>query len=77
MITIEMGFKDTEMVIMDPDGELEDVTVYLDEDCVFIRQWDEMVQGHDLIQFSHKTFEMFLLALNLPEGLYVTTETKR
>lgn len=77
MITIETGFKDTEIVIMDPDGKLEDISVYLDEEGVFIRQWDETLQGHDLIQFSHNTFEMFLKALDLPEGLYVTTRTKR
>lgn len=76
MITIEMDFKDTSMVIMDPDGELEDIQVYLDEEVVFIRQWDEDVGAHDIIQFSHKTFEMFLAALNLPEGIYVTTRKK-
>lgn len=77
MITIENGFEDTSVVIMDPDGNLEDVEVLLYDDGVFIRQWDDDLNANDLIQFSHNTFQMFLTALNLPEGIYVTKRTKR
>lgn len=70
MISIEHEWDQTSTIIIDPTGKLEDVQVISTDNGWYVRQWDDDLNGYDLVEFSHTTFKMFITSLNLPEGLY-------
>ena len=70
MFTNEFEFDETITTVMDDSGKLEDVIVHIDENEVYIRQWNETSQNHDIIVLSQKMFQEFLRSLNTSEGLY-------
>ena len=71
MFTNEFEFDETITTILDDSGQYEDVQVFIDDNEVYIRQWNESTRKHELIAMSHTMFEEFLQALNKPEGSYV------
>jgi hypothetical protein len=76
MISIEHDWDQTSTIIMDPSGKLEDIQVISTDTGWYIRQWDDDLNGYDLVEFSHDTFKLFLTSLKLPEGFY-TLEVDR
>lgn len=71
MFTNEFEYDETIITVLDDEGVHEDVQVYLDDNEVFIRQWNERKQVYDLIVMSPKMFFEIMEAMKHPEGSYV------
>lgn len=71
MFTNEIEFEETITTILDDSGQYEDVQIFIDDNEVYIRQWNENIGKHELIGMSHKMFAEFIQALKLPEGTYI------
>jgi hypothetical protein len=71
MFTNEIEFDETITTILDDGGQYEDVQFFIDDNEVYIRQWNETRGQCELIAMSHKMFEEFLQALKKPEGSYI------
>jgi hypothetical protein len=71
MFTNEIEFDETITTILDDCGQYEDVQFFIDDNEVYIRQWNETRGQCELIAMSHKMFEEFLQALKKPEGSYI------
>lgn len=72
MFTNEIEFDETVTTIMDDDGAQEDVQIFIDDNEVFIRQYNERYNRYDLIVLSHKMYLELLESRKYPEGLYST-----
>lgn len=72
MFTNEFEFEETITTILDDTGQYEDVQIFIDGNEVYIRQWNESSQRHELIGMTHDMFKEFIIALNCSEGTYVT-----
>jgi len=70
MFQNEFDFEETITTVLDDKGLLEDVQVFIDDNEVFIRQWNESLQRYDLIMMSHKMFFELQQAMNHAEGLF-------
>ena len=71
MFTNEFDFEETIITILDDNGVHEDVQIYLDENEVYIRQWNERKQIYDLIVMSPKMMFEIMEAMKRPEGAYI------
>jgi hypothetical protein len=71
MFTVEMDHDEIAIVILDDRGVHQDVEVFLYEDIVYIRQWNEEIDRYKTIQMSVEMFESFQAALNSPEGAFI------
>lgn len=71
MFTNEFEFDETIITVLDDRGLYEDVQLYLDDNEVYIRQWNERNQSYDLIVMSPKMFFEVMEAMKQPEGAYV------
>jgi len=70
MFTNEMDHDETIVTILDDHGFYEDVQIYLYEDIVIIRQWDEDSENFKEVGMSPEMFEQFQIALNSPIGTF-------
>ena len=70
----EFEFEGTRTIVMDETGENEDVELAIDDDAVYIRQFNAVgkVDIPDLIVMTPKMFKDLIEALNYPEGMYKT-----
>lgn len=73
MFTNEFEFDETIITVLDDSGLYEDVQLYLDENEVYIRQWNERRQVYDLIVMPPKMWYEVLEAMKLPQGAYIIT----
>jgi len=76
MFTIEFDDDETLITVLDQDGKLEDVSVYLYDDYCHIRQWDEKNQRYDVVTLTAKMYLGIMKAWQLPEGTYVIVPNK-
>lgn len=70
MFTNEFDFDESVTTVMDENGQLEDIKIYITEDSVFITQWDEREQQNDIITMTTQMFSELQIALNQTEGLF-------
>lgn len=70
MFTVEMDMDEILITILDDYGDRDDVSVFLYDDTVYIRQWNEKRQMFDIISMAPKMFEELLQAMKKPEGAY-------
>lgn len=74
MFTIEHEFDASVIILVDegsPENALqEDITIEAFEDCVVLRQLDEMTETEVTITLSMRQLNDLAAALNLPEGSY-------
>jgi hypothetical protein len=66
----EIDWDETITTILDDGGQYEDVQVFIDENEIFIRQWNENIQRYDLIVMNHRMFLELQEAMNYPEGMF-------
>ena len=71
MITVEFDMDETLITVLDDTGELEDVSVFMFEDYIHIRQWNEKMQKFDVITMKPEMYLKLMRAWRLPEGSYV------
>ena len=74
MFTIETEMDETLITIMDVTGELEDVSVLLQEDYVHIRQWNEKRDRFNIITMQPEMYWKLMEAWKLTDGTYVVTK---
>ena len=72
MFQNEFDFEETITTLIDDYAVHEDVQLIIDDNEVFIRQWNENLQRYDLITMSHKMFLELQQALQHTEGLFRT-----
>ena len=70
MFTNEIDHDESVITILDDGGFYDDVQVYLYEDIVIIRQWDEDSESFKEVGMSPEMFEQFQIALNSPVGAF-------
>ena len=70
MFTIEFDLDEFLITLLDDSAIYEDVSVFLYDDIVYIRQWDEDKQIHNVVQMSAKMFEELQQSMHKPEGAY-------
>lgn len=75
MITNEFEFDETVTTVMCEQAIYEDVQIFIDDNEVFIRQWNDNIDRYDLISMSHQMFFEFQQAMQLSEGMF-KIETK-
>jgi len=71
LFTNEFEFDETITTVMDDSGQYEDVQIFIDDNEVYIRQWNEHSQRHELIGMTHDMFKEFMTALNCSDGTYI------
>lgn len=70
MFQNEIDFEETITTILDDGGQYEDVQLIIDDNEVFMRQWNESIQRYDLLVMSHRMFIELQQALKHTEGLF-------
>ena len=70
MFQNEIDWDETITHLIDDYAVHEDVQLIIDDNEVFIRQWNEQLQKYDLIVMSHKMFLELQQALQHTEGLF-------
>jgi hypothetical protein len=71
VFTNEFEFDETIITVLDDSGVREDVQLYLDDNEVYVRQWNERKQVYDLIVMSPKMLFEIMEAMKQPEGSYL------
>jgi hypothetical protein len=71
--TVEHVFAESIVTVLDDSGRLEDVEWLLDEQGVFVRQWNEEHDRYEVVEMTNKQLQEALTALGLPEGTYTAT----
>lgn len=70
MYSVEMDHDDIEITIMDDYAFNEDIKIDIFDDVVFIRQWDDTKDCHDIISMSPQMWEELILAIHSPVGFF-------
>jgi hypothetical protein len=76
MFTIEHEFDYSAIVVMDNDGSHDDVELILDEDNVYIRQYDND-ENFNIVVISPFMLKEIVSAYDKAEGAYITNKIKR
>jgi hypothetical protein len=72
MFTNEIDWDETVTTVMDETGREEDVVLFVGDTGVYIRQWNERNNNHDLISMNHNMFTELLQAVKHEEGFFRT-----
>lgn len=72
MFTNEIEWEETITTVMDDSGKHEDVQIFIDDNGVFIRQYNERMRKYDLIELTHKMYNEMIEAMRHKEGVFVT-----
>ena len=72
MFTNEIEWDETITTVVCDRDRYEDVALFIDENEVYMRQWNETRDQWDLIVMSPEMFAEMLTALRKPEGCYQT-----
>ena len=71
MFTVEMEHDATVITTMDQRDEFEDVECIIgDDNVVFLRQWNETAENHDLLYLSFQQLTDLFAAMRSPEGMF-------
>lgn len=70
MFSIEMDHDEIIITVIHENAIYEDLRVYIYDDLVYIKQWNEDLDRFETIQLSPDMFEEFFKAFDQPEGLY-------
>lgn len=76
MFTIEVDWDETAITILDTSAQHEDLQVILYKDIVYIRQWEEHLNGHNYIIVTPEMMLALQTSLKLPQGAYNITNIK-
>lgn len=76
MYSVEIDHDEVKIILVDDDGEWDDVEIMMYDDCVVIRQFDEEIQEYFTIMTSPRQFDQLYKALYSPEGVFSTFNAK-
>lgn len=71
MFTVEMDFDETSIIILDPTSVHEDLQVWIYNDIVYIRQWDESMDEYNTMCISPEMAAALQTSLSAPPGAYM------
>ena len=74
MYTVEYEHDTIEIVVLDDAGYEGDLKVELEDEGVFISQWNDVLNEEANIRISHKMWEELLSAVNSPEGAFIKVD---
>jgi hypothetical protein len=71
MFTVEMDYDETSIIILDPTSVHEDLQVWIYDDIVYIRQWDENIDEYNTMRVSPEMMAALGTSLSVPPGAYM------
>ena len=70
MFTVEFEYDEFLVTVVDDTAKKEDVGIIINDDVVYIRQFNIKRNKYELITLTHKMFEELQQAMHKPEGAY-------
>lgn len=71
MFTVEMDYDETSIIILDPTSVHEDLQVWIYDEIVYLRQWDEDMDEYNTMCISPEMMLALQKSLSLPHGAYM------
>lgn len=71
MFTIEFDMDETAITMLDPEGKHQDIEIFMYDDIIYIRQYDEDIDRFKIMTASPTQFMQLMHAFKLPEGAYI------
>lgn len=71
MFTVEIDFDETILTIMDDNGNHEDFKVYLYDDIIIFKMFDEKLGKEISIKIGPKMWDEFMASLQSTEGTFI------
>lgn len=76
MFTTEFEHDEVLITLLDDTGTWNDILVYMYDDLVYIKQWDDDIENYKEIAMSPEMFAELMQAMKLPEGSYIMRSKK-
>lgn len=76
MFTTEFEHDEVLITLLDDTGTWNDILVYMYDDLVYIKQWDDDIENYKEIAMAPEMFAELMQAMKLPEGSYIMRSKK-
>ena len=77
MYTVEYEHDIIEIVILDDKGYEDDLQISIEDEGVYISQWNSILNEEFNIRISNKQWLELIAAINSPEGAFIIEESKK
>ena len=77
MFTVEYEHDTIEIVILDDKGYEDDLRIEVEDEGVYISQWNSILNEESNIRISNKQWLELIAAINSPEGAFIIEESKK
>ena len=77
MFTVEYEHDTVEIVILDDKGYEDDLKIEVEDEGVYISQWNSILNEEFNIRISNKQWLELIAAINSPEGAFIIEESKK
>jgi|TARA_B100000073_G_scaffold332521_1_gene323077 hypothetical protein len=77
MFTVEYEHDTIEIVILDDKGYEDDLKIEVEDEGVYISQWNSILNEEFNIRISNKQWLELIAAINSPEGAFIIEESKK
>lgn len=73
MFTVEMDYDESLITILDPTSVHEDLQIWIYDEVVYLRQWDEHLDDYNMMAISPEMALALQKSFSLPHGAYMLT----
>ncbi len=77
MFTVEYEHDTIEIVILDDKGYEDDLRIEVEDEGVYISQWNSVLNEEFNIRISNKQWLELIAAINSPEGAFIIEESRK
>ena len=77
MYTVEYEHDTIEIVILDDKGYEDDLKIEVEDEGVYISQWNSVLNEEFNIRISNKQWLELIAAINSPEGAFIIEESRK
>ena len=77
MFTVEYEHDTIEIVILDDKGYEDDLRIEVEDEGVYISQWNSVLNEEFNIRISNKQWLELIAAINSPEGAFILEESRK
>ena len=77
MYTVEYEHDTIEIVILDDKGYEDDLRIEVEDEGVYISQWNSILNEEFNIRISNKQWLELIAAIKSPEGAFIIEESKK
>ena len=77
MYTVEYEHDTIEIVILDDKGYEDDLKIEVEDEGVYISQWNSILNEEFNIRISNKQWLELIAAINSPEGAFILEKSKK